>query len=97
MIIGVRVSATPRSTPVVTPCTPSNSWNTAATKQQGRAERQHRFVSREQADERPRDEQKRDGRDGHEHYAEQDGGPACCGRAIAVERPDRVADAHGAR
>ena len=29
--IGVRVSPTPRSTPVATPCSPSNNWKNAAT------------------------------------------------------------------
>ena len=90
------VSPSPRRSPVETPCSPSNSWNIAAHEQQAAPEGMDGVARREHPDERPWDEDERQGRRGHERRADQQRdapGARGCGRVAAS---DRVANPDGA-
>ena len=96
MTIGVRVSPSPRSAPVVHTLQAVEELEDRRDEEQRGAEHEHRFVGGEQADEHARHQQERRGGDRHECEAEQDRGPAGGSGAMRITaRRPRVP--HGRR
>ena len=95
--IGTRVSCNPRSAPAATACSPSNSWNAAATSRYWTAKPTSRGVARgvgidiERQQRERRSEHHRRGRD-HEPGAHRDRRPAGARDARAVARAVEEAD-----
>ncbi len=94
--MGVRVSPSPRSSPVDTPCSPSNNWNSAATTSRRRPTANTASLGREHADERPRDQNEGQGGCRHERRPNQQRRAAGERGPGGIAPPDRVSDADGA-